>query len=69
MGSFLLENVDGIKEYSFDNPETIQQQLIQSITDELLGIGKSLSTGDTAIRTSRVIDEIMGISSKQKSYK
>lgn len=41
------------------HPPHIQQPLIQSIVDELLGCGTALSTGDTAIRTSRVMDELV----------
>ena len=42
------------------DPPHIQQPLIQSIMDELRGQGKSPSTGVTAARTARVIDEVLG---------
>lgn len=41
-----------------DHPEHIQQPHIQSIIDELLGVGKCPSHGETAARTSRVMDQI-----------
>jgi hypothetical protein len=34
----------------------VQQPLVQSIVDELLGRGVCPSTGETAARTSRVMD-------------
>ncbi len=43
-----------------DNPRPlhVQQPLIQTVTDELLGAGKCPSTGITAARTSRLLDII-----------
>ncbi len=41
------------------NPEHIQQPLIQTVVDELLGVGACPSTGDSAARTTRVIDAIL----------
>jgi len=38
------------------NPPHIQQPLIQTIVDDLLGRGSCPSTGETARRTSRVMD-------------
>ncbi len=40
-------------------PEHVQQNLIQTIVDELQGKGKCPSTGITAARTSKVLDEII----------
>ncbi len=54
-----LENRDGVQEFSIQNPLHIQQQLIQSIVDELNGCGRCPSTGRTAARSSRVMDEIL----------
>lgn len=42
-----------------ENPVHIQQPLIQSIVDELRGRGTALSTGASAIRTSRVMDALV----------
>lgn len=46
---------------SFDiaSPEHIQQPLIQTIVDELRGVGQCSSTGISGARTSRVMDWIL----------
>ena len=41
------------------NPKHIQQPLIQTIVDELLERGECPSTGDSAARTSRVMDAVV----------
>lgn len=41
------------------NPATIQQPLIQTIVDQLRGRGECPSTGDTALRTSEVMDAML----------
>lgn len=40
-------------------PEHIQQPLIQTIVEELRGVGECPSTGETAMRTARVMDLII----------
>ncbi|QUL56493.1 Gfo/Idh/MocA family oxidoreductase [Paenibacillus tritici] len=55
----ILRTEDGEQPEFIAHPPHIQQPLIQSIVDELLGYGTALSTGDTAIRTSRVMDELV----------
>lgn len=55
----LFENQNGIQEFQINNPLHIQQPLIQSIVDELHGIGKCLSTGYTASKTNWIIDKIL----------
>ncbi|MEK5494763.1 Gfo/Idh/MocA family oxidoreductase [Paenibacillus sp. FSL R7-0297] len=55
----ILRTEDGEYPEFIAHPPHIQQPLIQSIVDELLGCGTALSTGDTAIRTSRVMDELV----------
>jgi len=47
------------KSYEFRRPQYIQQPHIQSIVNELNGIGKCPSDGINAARTSWVIDEIL----------
>jgi len=42
-----------------DHPDHIQQPHIQSIVDEILGTGKCPSHGNTAARTSWVMDQII----------
>jgi 1,5-anhydro-D-fructose reductase (1,5-anhydro-D-mannitol-forming) len=39
------------------NPPHVHQPLIQTIVDELGGHGECPSTGESAARTSRVLDE------------
>lgn len=47
------------KRYRRVNPRHIQQPLITSVVDELLGRGSCPSTGISAARTTRVMDEIL----------
>jgi len=54
----LLETAEGKREFSEPWPEHIQQPLIQSVVDELRGIGTCPSTGESGARTNRVVDEI-----------
>ncbi|WP_202914578.1 Gfo/Idh/MocA family protein [Paenibacillus antri] len=50
----------GTEEWRIEQPMHVQQPLIQSIVDELRGIGgTSPSTGRTALRTNRVMDAIL----------
>ena len=61
----LLENIDKYeippKFYviNFDNPEHISQNLVQQLVDELRGVGTCVSTGGSAARTSRVLDNMV----------
>jgi predicted dehydrogenase len=54
-----LETAEGVEEFTIPRPEHVQQPLLQTVVDELLGRGKCPSTGVTAARTSRVMDEIL----------
>lgn len=56
----IATDATGEKTYQFDLPEHIQQFLIEAVVNDLLGRGLSPSTGDSASRTNRVIDEIFG---------
>lgn len=51
-----LHTADGAQLFDLPNPVTIQQPLIQTIADELRGVGSCPSTGVTAARTSHVMD-------------
>ncbi|TNJ66180.1 Gfo/Idh/MocA family oxidoreductase [Paenibacillus hemerocallicola] len=53
-----LTTADGIGEYSLEQPKHIQQPLIQTIVNELLGKGNCSSTGVSALRTAKVMDEL-----------
>jgi predicted dehydrogenase len=46
-------------EYSIETPQHVQQPLIQSIVNELRGVGICPSHGVSAARTSLVMDQIM----------
>ncbi|MNI09494.1 1,5-anhydro-D-fructose reductase [compost metagenome] len=53
-----LINVDGEQSLIIPNPPHIQQPLIQTIVNELLGLGICPSTGESASRTNRVMEQI-----------
>ena len=55
----LLTTKDGETGFAIDYPAHIQQPLIQSVVDELLGLGQCPSTGESAARTSWVMDQIL----------
>ncbi|MBV9866963.1 MAG: Gfo/Idh/MocA family oxidoreductase [Abitibacteriaceae bacterium] len=54
-----LERKDGNETFDLPNPPHIQQPLIQTIVNELQGNGKCPSTGTSAARTSRVMDNVL----------
>jgi len=55
-----LESASGdAQTFPFAAPAHIQQPLIQTIVNDLLGLGICPSTGESAIRTSRVMDELV----------
>ena len=51
-----------LRQLSFEAPEHPAQRLIQSCTDELRGVGgeRCKSRADNALRTSRVLDTVLG---------
>ena len=56
----ILEKQNGqIEKLSFEPPEHVQQPLIQTVVDDLLDRGTCPSTGESAARTSRVLDQIV----------
>ena len=52
--------IDGeaVRRFKFDIPRNIQQPLIQTVVDDLMGNGHCPSTAYSAARTARVMDEI-----------
>ncbi|RMB58783.1 Gfo/Idh/MocA family protein [Tessaracoccus antarcticus] len=54
-----LRTNDGLQSIPAPYPDTVQQPLVQSVVDELLGRGMSPSTGVSALRTARVVDAIL----------
>jgi predicted dehydrogenase len=55
----VLVNSAGTKEFMNERPENIQVYLIEQIVRALSGEGDVVSTGATAARTSRVLDEVV----------
>ena len=65
----ILENENGRQEFINERPEHVQFYLINKIVQSLNGIGVSPSTGISAARTSRVMDEIVKEYYKDKRQK
>ncbi|MDA3811117.1 MAG: Gfo/Idh/MocA family oxidoreductase [Spirochaetaceae bacterium] len=55
----LLESETGRKEWDLPHPPHVEQPLIQSIVDELHGKDVCPSTGETALRTTRIMDTLL----------
>jgi predicted dehydrogenase len=55
----VLENAEGTTALSIENPPHVQQPLIQTVVDALLGRGSCPSSGESAARTSWVMDELL----------
>jgi predicted dehydrogenase len=55
----MLTTADGTQEFTIGYPEHIQQPLIQSVVDALNGAGICPSTGESAARTSWVMDQML----------
>ena len=49
----------GTQTFAIDPPQHVQQPLIQTVVNALLGRGECPSTGASAARTSRVMDQIV----------
>jgi hypothetical protein len=43
----------------FVNPDNISRNLVQQVVDDLRGAGQCVSTGESAARTNRVLEEIV----------
>ncbi|MGC9343173.1 MAG: Gfo/Idh/MocA family protein [Bacteroidales bacterium] len=56
----LITDDNGEEVFDFELPEHIQQNLIQTILDEMRGKGKCPSTGVTGARTNQVMEWIVG---------
>lgn len=54
-----LISKEGIIEFKIDYPPHIQQPLIQMVVDDLIEKGKSPSTGETGMRTTWVMEEMI----------
>lgn len=54
-----LTTREGATQFAFDYPQHIEQPLIQTVVDELNGVGTCPSTGETGARTSWVMDQML----------
>jgi predicted dehydrogenase len=54
-----LENAGGVQTFDLPHPPHVAQPLIQSVIDDLLGRGMCPSTGESARRTSQVMDRVL----------
>jgi 1,5-anhydro-D-fructose reductase (1,5-anhydro-D-mannitol-forming) len=54
-----FESARGVETFDLPNPPHIQQPLIQTVVDDLLGRGTCPSTGESARRTNVVIDRVL----------
>jgi 1,5-anhydro-D-fructose reductase (1,5-anhydro-D-mannitol-forming) len=57
--SLRLQTRDGQQTFDRPNPQHVQQPLIQTMVDALLGRGECPSTGESARRTSQVMDTVL----------
>ena len=55
----ILENNLGRQEFPFERPQHVQSNLMAKIVASLRGEGEAPSTGKTAARTNRVLDEMV----------
>lgn len=54
-----LENDAGRQDFAIPHPEHVQQPLIQQAVDELRGQGRCPSHGESALRTTRVMESLL----------
>jgi predicted dehydrogenase len=62
----ILEVGGEIRCFENNRPEHVQQRLIETIVSELQGRGQCPSTGITAARTSKLLDDIVNFGGRQK---
>ncbi|HUJ08728.1 MAG TPA: Gfo/Idh/MocA family oxidoreductase [Verrucomicrobiae bacterium] len=51
-----LETDNGVQQFDLPNPPHVAQPLIQTVVNDLRGCGTCPSTGESALRTARVMD-------------
>ena len=54
-----LTTADGTRSFDIGHPAHVHQPLIQTVVDELTGRGTCPSTGDSAMRATRVVDAVL----------
>ncbi|WP_289055388.1 Gfo/Idh/MocA family protein [Carboxylicivirga marina] len=57
--AIVLHKDGDVIDYPYLNPENIQYNLIKQVVESLQGIGECVSTGQTAIRTNKVMHKIV----------
>jgi predicted dehydrogenase len=50
---------DSVEEFNIEDPPHVHQPMVQSIVDEMNGVGTCLSTGESAARTGWVMDRLL----------
>lgn len=55
----LLTTSEGDTEFAIDYPPHIQQPLIQTVVDDLLGVGQCPTSGESGARTTWVMDQML----------
>jgi len=60
-GNLKLITSAGTTEIKFENPPHISQNLVKQVVDELRGVGKCVSNGISAARTSWVLEEMVKV--------
>lgn len=58
-GEVVMENRLGVHKFRFVNPENIQYNLVQQVVNNLLGKAECVSTGISAARTSRTLEDMV----------
>ncbi|HEY8805284.1 MAG TPA: Gfo/Idh/MocA family oxidoreductase [Clostridium sp.] len=54
-----VKTKEGVVEYKYAAPKHVQQPFIQSVVNELIGVGKCAGDLESAARASKVMDEIL----------
>lgn len=55
----VLTTSEGVTEFDIGNPPHVHQPLTQTIVDELNGVGRCPSTGESGARTNWVMDQLL----------
>jgi predicted dehydrogenase len=55
----VLTTRTGVTEFAIDNPPHVHQPLTQTIVDELNGVGRCPSSGESGARTNWVMDQLL----------
>jgi predicted dehydrogenase len=58
-GPVSIETDGGVETVTIPHPAHVQQPLIQSVVDELRGVGSCPSSGVSAARTTRIMDQLL----------